>query len=452
MFGLTILIIMLLCVFSQVSADEGSNYIVYFTNSAKLLYDEEQNDFGVVNKTELEYLLAEGVIEWYEEDYAVELMTDDFEKNYNNALFQQKWDLSVINAEYAWALECFGEDIRIGVIDSGSILHADLKNNLLPGYNYISDSDDVTDTIGHGTFVNGIIAAEMNDIGIVGVAPKSKIVPLKCFDIGVTTTVSTICKAMYDAVDKYECKILNMSLGVSQYSKTFENAVNYAVANDCIVVASVGNSGTESLYYPAAFKNVIGVGAVDSNLEVTDFSQKNDSVFVVAPGKNILSTNYNGGYSEKKGTSFSAPMVSGTIAILLGINSKLSLNDIKIILQKSAVDLGEEGYDVSYGYGLVDIEKAVLYAFKNECLFITPIRLTDKESSFNVINITEEKFKGYFLIINYEEGVMCGYTVVPLEISAKENLVLTMQSFSKPYKCFIWKNLDDISAVSNIIS
>ena len=114
--------------------------------------------------------------------------------------------------------------------------HEDLKNNLLEGKNYLTGTTDVTDNNGHGTHVSGIIAAEMNEIGVVGVAPKAKIVPLKCFDPTHSTSVEDILAPIYDAVDVYDCDVINMSIGFTGYSTKLARAITYATNNGVIVV------------------------------------------------------------------------------------------------------------------------------------------------------------------------------------------------------------------------
>lgn len=261
------------------------------------------------------------------------------------------------------------------------------------------------------------------------------------------TTVSTICKAIYDAVDRYECDIINMSFGLTEYSKTFENAINYATDKGCILVASVGNKGDESIYYPASFSNVIGVGAVDDNGLVADFSQRNKSVFVVAPGKGILSTTYTNGYAEKNGTSFSTPMVSGLIAVLLDINRTLSLDEIKTLLSTSSLDCGETGYDTSYGYGIINAKSALNAMLGDEKLFISSIGSDD---SLNILNVSESIFNGYLVMVHYDFGIMTNYEIKSVEIPPGSNRILSDLNLPKTCKCFLWKNINNITIISNV--
>ena len=122
-----------------------------------------------------------------------------------------------------------------------------------------------------------------------GISHKSKIIPLKCFDKNTDTYIDDIIPAIYDAVDIYKCDVINMSFGITSNSQKLEKVVTYALTNNVIVVASVGNQGCETLYYPAAYEGVIGVGSINNNSEVSTFSQYNTSVDVVAPGEALES-------------------------------------------------------------------------------------------------------------------------------------------------------------------
>ena len=150
-----------------------------------------------------------------------------------------------------------------------------------------------------------------------------------------------------------------MSLGTTSDSQTLKNAVTYALGKGCIVVASVGNDGTDELSYPAAYPGVIGVGAVNGLKKVSSFSQKNASVKLVAPGEQVLSTFTDSRYGTWEGTSFSTPLVSGAAALLLSADVSLNPEQMYDLLTRTAVRLGEDAYSTSYGYGLLHIGRAL---------------------------------------------------------------------------------------------
>lgn len=126
-------------------------------------------------------------------------------------------------------------------------------------------------------------------------------------------------------------------------------------------VAAVGNSGhtDNAMNYPAGFDNVIGVGSVDEDLSPSYFSQKNDSVFISAPGNNIISLFKGNSTITGLGTSLSAPIVTAAIAIIKEVRPECTLQEIKELLKKTSTDLGNEGYDIDYGYGILNLERIV---------------------------------------------------------------------------------------------
>ncbi|MEG2421620.1 MAG: S8 family serine peptidase, partial [Oscillospiraceae bacterium] len=253
-----------------------------------------------------------------------------------------QWAAENIGLSYAWEHNLTGAGVRVAVIDSGVSPHEDFPLGALqPGHNYAYDdlrneengtikpkrtADDATDFYWHGTFVAGIIAAATNNgKGIVGMAPGVQIVPLRVFYKStlsgkVTSTAEYVANAIADAATVYDCDVLNLSLGLSSNSEFVRDAVTRATAAGAIVVASVGNDSNSTKYYPAGYHGVVGVGSIGSDGKVSSFSQKNDSVSVVAPGGSVYSlycpsgkgTN---GYNTSSGTSFSAPHVAGMAAL-----------------------------------------------------------------------------------------------------------------------------------------
>ena len=436
-----------ICVLN-VSADESGMYIVKLNESIiQMLEEDTCEHFAVLTQDELDECLSCGIVEWYEEDFEVELFDDTTESETDYS--SQKWDLEMINAFRAYDVGCRGQGVRVAVIDSGINSHVDLVNNICDGYCYLTNTQIVTDNIGHGTFVSGLIGAEANGFGINGVAPEVSVVPLKCFDTDVTTRVSTICTALYDAVDEYDCEIINMSLGLTQYSSALEEAVDYALEKGVTVVCAVGNKGTDTLYYPAAFDGVIGVGAVDENGDIASFSQHNESVFVTAPGKGVLSTSNTGGYTTKNGTSFSTPLVSGLVAVMLNVDSELSNDEIMQILSETASDSGDEGYDNYYGYGVVDAEKAFNMLLDGTRCFISPISVIEGKASAVVLNNSDTALEGVCMWGNYTSGIMKGADGTSLLILPGEIATVTCSFNTGQIKCFVWTNIKDIKVITN---
>jgi len=217
-----------------------------------------------------------------------------------------------------------------------------------------------------------IAATADNGIGIAGIAPESKIIPIKVLNSQGSGFVSDVISGIRYAAD-LGAKVINMSLGVLKnylsrsWQISLENAVSYAISRGAVVVAAAGNNNSRvENTYPAGIKDVIAVGAIEP---VTDqrayFSNFGKLLDFVAPGVDILSLRAGGtsfgsssvldpAYSRASGTSFSSPIVAGVVALIRSKFPLLNLNDIYQRLKNSAVDLGSRGFDNYYGYGLVD--------------------------------------------------------------------------------------------------
>jgi hypothetical protein len=216
----------------------------------------------------------------------------------------------------------------------------------------------MTDEDGHGTFITGIIASQINNgIGICGIADQVELLELKCFK-GRTATVDKVISAIAAARER-QCDVINMSFGMAEDSKALKDAIDAAAEEGIIVVAAAGNDGSAVLNYPAAYDNVIGVGSVDPDGNVSSFSQKNASVFVTAPGKDIMSLGHKGTdrYTVGSGTSYSVPVVTAMAAAAKSVDKDMDVQRFKSLLASTSEDRGDPGYDTSYGHGIVNIGK-----------------------------------------------------------------------------------------------
>lgn len=389
-------------------AESEQKYIVYLKQSTKL---DCEKPYTVMNEAELSEYLKSDMVEFYEPDYEIPLL-EDFSFRGASA-----WNLSAINVQKAWDIGCYGNYVTVAVIDSGVYAHPDLANNLLAGHNYIDDNSDTNDDIGHGTYVSGIIAAEANGEYIDGVANKAKILPLKCFASGRPATTSVLTDAIYDAVD-----------------------------NGCIVVAAVGNSGNTTInsiiYYPAGYPDVIGVGSVDSNLSKSSFSSYNSSVCVVAPGGGVSSVAIEG-FTNNSGTSFACPHVSAMAAIAKCIDKDISASEFREILEETSTDLGDTGYDTSYGYGLINIEAMVDKMLENTPLFISPVSETADGTEVTVYNNSQNPFSAIGFAAGYENGMLSGITLSDISLSAKETAKMNCL-MADSVKFMLWRNFEPL--------
>lgn len=311
------------------------------------------------------------------------------------------WYLDDIKAIDAWTAMKDYEDISgnsavVAVIDSGiDTANPDLKNRILTdsngnmiGYNFVNSAsasfeDDLSAKNNyHGTRVSSTIAAEANNgVGICGVAGEFdvKILPIKVFNsTGGGATPSVLIKAVNKAIE-HNVDVINMSLSsslpldciIDSKIETMQEAVNRAVAAGCVVVAAAGNNFSNQPLYPASYDNVISVSSYDAMREKADFSQYNDYIDVAAPGRGMaLLTHSIGGSitsstvnTASAGTSFSAPIVSAAAALLRIANPDITPTEISNIIKNTADDLGKEGYDIFYGFGAVNLEKAIKSAY-----------------------------------------------------------------------------------------
>lgn len=198
---------------------------------------------------------------------------------------------------------------------------------------------------GHGTMVAGLIRL---------VAPTAQIMPLKAFTATGTASLFNLIKAIYHATDK-GARVINMSFTIAQPSDEFTRAINQAALKGVICVAAAGNEGRETIVFPAAYSNVIGVASTTNADTRSSFSNFGTAlVSLAAPGEGLITAYPGGYYAAVWGTSFSAPLVSGTVALIEQVRPGATFADALEALEK-AVPV-ENGL----GSGRLDIP-AVLY-------------------------------------------------------------------------------------------
>lgn len=253
--------------------------------------------------------------------------------------------------------------VKVAVIDSGFNNH-EIFNGLsvLPGYNIETNGSDVTDEIGHGTFVSGLIA-----LG----AKKSNtaILPIKLSNQEVNIPVSASVEAIYKAIE-LGADVINMSYGSPSPSETeYDALVEAYYEHGIVLVAASGNSGDETYHYPASYPEVISVGATNSADEITDFSTYGDAMDIVAPGQDIISaSNENtNDYFIGDGTSYSTPLVSSLTSLILLKNKNLTPQEVEYMLEKSAFipTKYQQGWNIGYGYGRINAASALSTVLPN---------------------------------------------------------------------------------------
>ncbi len=253
-----------------------------------------------------------------------------------------------------------GSNVIIAVIDNGiDYSHPLIQNSLiLTGHDFISTGSDASEqpgTIyGHGTFVTGLLLLT---------APDASIIPLRAFDGEGVGDQFKVAKAIDWAV-RHKADIINMSFGTTEMIEALRIAIEDATNNNVVLVAASGNEGSELPFYPAAHPDVIAVASVDTLELLAGFSNYGGYLDLVAPGVNIYSAlagDYDWG--TWSGTSFSAPIVSGTIAMMKQIEQGYSPAQIQDHLRNtSRVELKWGAVSVpdnQYGYGMINCYDAV---------------------------------------------------------------------------------------------
>ncbi|OXS79219.1 S8 family peptidase [Domibacillus enclensis] len=259
-------------------------------------------------------------------------------------------------------------DVTIAVVDAGvDYKHPDLKANLLKPYNVANPARNPVRDL-HGTHVSGIIAsAKGNGLGGYGVFPDAKILPVDVFNGSLGANDFTIAEGITYSVDQ-GADVINLSLGGFMPSPVVEEAVQYAIDSGVVVVAAAGNESTNQYSYPAAYPGVISVGNVNGAKKLSDSSNFGSSVDVVAPGENIYSTSYGAESGSKferlTGTSMASPMAAAAAGLLKSKYPDLTAFEIEYILEQTATDLGEKGYDLTYGNGLINPLNALKFDVK----------------------------------------------------------------------------------------
>ncbi|KQP70228.1 hypothetical protein ASF40_10440 [Microbacterium sp. Leaf288] len=309
--------------------------------------------------------------------------------------FGAQWGLTKINAPDAWDVTKGSASVVVAVIDSGVDLdHPELAPLLVPGFDMVDLGPNPTpnpgwrfegdfagrdaipeDEVGHGTHVAGTIAAVSNNaVGVAGVGWQTRIMPIKALTrvvrisdgrVSGTGSSADVAAAIRYAADN-GAHVINMSLGSPSSTSVEASAVAYAVSKGVVVVAAMGNDGSSSPSFPAAYPDVIAVAAIQSNESRAAFSQTGPHIDISAPGVGILSTYLAGGLATMAGTSMASPHVAGVAALVKAVKPSLTATEIGDILRSTAKPLRDVASDPvpndRYGWGLLDASAAVLKA------------------------------------------------------------------------------------------
>ncbi|GAB7041589.1 hypothetical protein JCM9533A_54390 [Catenuloplanes niger JCM 9533] len=270
----------------------------------------------------------------------------------------EQWSLTELGMAEAWQRST-GAGVTVAVIDSGvDDTHVDLTGRVLSGFDLVSTAGDGTDDpVGHGTTVASLIAGVPDDAGIVGMAPDARILPIRVLDKqNRYDDAQVVAKAVRLAVDN-GAKVINLSLGGLGSSPALATAIDYAFVKDVVVIACTGNasaSAPSDVWYPAREPGVIAVTGLEENgTSLWSGSITGAETVLSAPATDLIGARP-GGYWRVQGTSFAAPMVAATAALIRARWPEMSAATVVNRLITTATDLGSPGRDARYGFGMVN--------------------------------------------------------------------------------------------------
>jgi thermitase len=325
----------------------------------------------------MERLNAEPTVEYAEPNYRVYA----FDNVPNDPSFNKQWAHAIIESPAAWDVTTGSTGVTVAILDTGiDPSHPDLASKIVAGYDFVANDSNPRDENGHGTHVAGIAAAITNNgVGVAGVDWQARIMPVRILDYEGAGWVSDMVSGIGWAKD-HGADVLNLSLGGTYYSSSAQTAINQAHSSGCLIVASMGNDGSGTPLYPAAYNNVLAVAATGPSDSRAPYSSYGDHCDVAAPGgymtyyqdpAGIYSTMptypvymttveyfYNN-YDYVHGTSQAAPHVTGLAALVWAVAPSLTPNQVQTAIETTAVDKGAPGWDRYYGHGRIDAAAAL---------------------------------------------------------------------------------------------
>jgi subtilisin len=264
-----------------------------------------------------------------------------------------------VNAPQAWGFSQ-GKGIRVAVVDTGiDFTHPDLRPNYVGGTSFVPGAATPMDDQGHGTHCAGTVAAAVEGTNVVGVAPQASLYAVKVLDQNGSGQFSWIIAGI-DWCIQNGIHIVSMSLGGPSAPAALETMCNTAWSKGLLLVAAAGNSGLprppaeSSVGFPAKYRNVIAVSAIDSSNVIAPFSSRGPEVDVCAPGVTVLSDRLGGGTTTMSGTSMACPCVAGVAALAWGSHRFSNNEQIWNLLAFTVDNLGLPGWEPLFGYGRVN--------------------------------------------------------------------------------------------------
>ncbi len=330
---------------------------------------------------------------WPGVEYAEEKGTMALFSAPDDPLYIYQWNFEQVRAAEAWSLST-GKGVVVAVIDTGiayedpehpkrGLLIPDLNGTrLVRGYDFVDDDPFPFDGHGHGTHVAGTIAQSThNGYGVAGLAFNAALMPLRVLNNQGYGNTADIAEAIRFAADN-GAQVINLSLGGPTPSRELDAAIRYAHARGVVIIAAAGNNGSRRPSYPAASPHVIAVAATQFDRSTTFYSNYGPHISLAAPGGNTqvdqnddgrpdgilqetLRPNPDGSFqpvfASYMGTSMAAPHVAAAAAMLIA-NGISNPDQVRHILESTAADAGESGWDERFGHGILDIHAALTHS------------------------------------------------------------------------------------------
>ena len=249
----------------------------------------------------------------------------------------------------------WGQGMTIALLDTGVNSHGALDSSSISQIGLISDENtEGSEYQGHGTAIASLLVGNTG----IGIAPSAELLSIQVMDSDGLGDSFTLAEGILQAVDAGG-NIISMSLGSYGYTSVLENAVDYAVANDVILVASAGNDGMNATPYPARFDDVIGVAAIDAENQRAEFSNYSPSIDVAAPGVEVLAAWGEEDWIRFSGTSAAVPFVAGAIAATMSLNKQLNPQEALETILTYSDDTAAPGKDPETGAGSLNMDRVL---------------------------------------------------------------------------------------------
>lgn len=300
-------------------------------------------------------------------DFEILGIYDKFTKVASTDLAQNgsvNYGIKMIGAQSEWK-ETKGKGIKVAILDTGiDFNHPDIRDNVKGGINLTTNnSNDYMDRQGHGTHCAGIVAATLNGSNVVGVAPEAELYAVKVLSDKGEGSLEWIVKGIEWCINN-KIHVVSMSLGSKEGHPMMQEVIRRAHNNGIVIVAAAGNDGkgNNTVEYPASYSETIAVAAVDLSKGRGSFSSTGGEVDVASAGVDILSTYPNNKYARLSGTSMACPHIAGAVALLqskalIRYGRLLTPNEVRLLLEMYAEDVGLYGKDDEYGFGVFSFDR-----------------------------------------------------------------------------------------------